>query len=153
MSKLKSLTVLGKICLKLRKQRKAIVFTNGCFDLIHPGHLKILKKSKQKGDILVVGLNSDVSVKKIKGPARPILNQKARAQILSELEIVDYIVLFSQKTPYQTIKKLKPDILVKGGDWKEDQIIGRDMVKKIYRIKLAPGFSTTALIKKIKKSA
>lgn len=153
MPKYNSLKTLKKITAKLKKQGKTIVFTNGCFDLIHPGHLKVFKKAKEKGDVLIVGLNSDSSIRKIKGPKRPVLNQRDRAKLLCALEMVDYVVLFPQETPYQLIKELKPHVLVKGGDWKKDKIIGRDIAKKIYRVKLAAGFSTTALIKKIKKSA
>jgi len=101
-----------------------LFFTNGCYDLIHPGHLKVLSDAKAKGDILIVGLNSDASIKKIKGPKRPILSQKARSTILEYIEIIDYIIIFSQETPYELIKQIKPDILVKGGDWGKDKIIG-----------------------------
>lgn len=153
MKKLVSLKDLEKIVSRLKKQKKIIVFTNGCFDLLHPGHLKILQKAKAKGDVLIVGLNSDSSIKKIKGFGRPVLNQKARASLLSGFSVVDYIVVFSQETPLETIKKIKPQVLVKGGDWGKKEIVGRDIVRKICRIKLAPGFSTTALIRKIKKSA
>ncbi len=135
----------------MRNKHKKIVFTNGCFDLIHPGHIKILKTAKKTGDILIVALNSDNSVKKIKGPKRPILNEKARATILESIGVVDYIILFNQKTPYELIKALKPDILVKGGDWKENEIIGADITNKIYRVKIRPGYSTSKIIEKIKK--
>jgi D-beta-D-heptose 7-phosphate kinase/D-beta-D-heptose 1-phosphate adenosyltransferase len=137
----------------LRKQGKKIVFTNGCFDLLHPGHIKILKTAKQKGDILVVGLNSDSSVKKIKDNSRPIQNQKARIQILKAIKFVDFVIIFGDKTPYNLIKKIKPDILVKGGDWPKDKIIGKDIAKKVFRVKLQPGYSTSGIIKKIRQSA
>lgn len=153
MDKLKSLPALKKIVEKIKKRRKTIVFTNGCFDLLHPGHIKIFQQAKKKGDILIVGLNSDCSVKKIKGEQRPILNEKARSFILSSLEDVDYIVLFDEDTPYRVIKTLAPDYLVKGGDWKLSEIIGREFVKKVFRVKLSPGYSTSGIIEKIETGA
>lgn len=153
MSKIKNASALKSIVTRLKAKGKRIVFTNGCYDIIHPGHIKILNLAKKKGDVLIVGLNSDSSVKKIKGSARPIQNQQARAIVLESLSIIDYLVIFNEETPYKLIKELKPDILVKGGDWKPNQIIGSDLVKKVYRIKLHPGYSTTKIIAKIKKSA
>ncbi len=149
MGKLVKLSTLTKIIGKLRKHRKRIVFTNGCFDLLHPGHLKILREAKAKGDVLVVGLNSDRSVKKIKGRSRPILNQTARAELLASLEIVDYVLLFSEETPLKVIGRIRPDVLVKGMDWKSQAIIGSDIVGQICRIRLRSGYSTTSIIKKI----
>ena len=151
MSKIKSLPALRKIITQLKKQKKRIVFTNGCFDFIHPGHVKILRQAKNKGDILIVGLNADSSVKKIKGSQRPIMNEKARAEVLAALETVDYVVLFKEPTPYNLIQKLKPHILVKGADWSKGKIVGADLVKKVCTIKLSPGHSTTNIIAKIKK--
>ncbi|UCG35614.1 MAG: D-glycero-beta-D-manno-heptose 1-phosphate adenylyltransferase [Candidatus Omnitrophota bacterium] len=151
MSKIKSLPALKKIVTRLKKQKKRIVFTNGCFDFIHPGHIKILRQAKSKGDILIVGLNSDSSVKKIKGPRRPIMNEKARAEVLAALEPIDYIVLFKEPTPYKLIQELKPHTLIKGADWSKDKIIGADLIQKVYSIKLYPGYSTTKIIEKIKK--
>lgn len=136
----------------LRRKGKKIVFTNGCFDLLHLGHLKILREAKTKGDILVVGLNSDSSIKKIKGSTRPILDQKTRANLLVNLKPVDYVVLFKEQTPYDLIKTIRPDVLVKGGDWKKGEIIGENLVKKVYRVKLYPEHSTTHIIDKIKNS-
>jgi D-beta-D-heptose 7-phosphate kinase/D-beta-D-heptose 1-phosphate adenosyltransferase len=150
MSKIKSLSVLKKIVGQLKKNNKRIVFTNGCFDILHPGHIKILKDSKAKGDILIVGLNSDSSIKKIKGPTRPVMDEKARSKVLEAIELVDYIVIFGEDTPYRIIKELKPDCLVKGEDWEKNKIIGREFVKKIFRIKFYPGYSTTGIIQKIK---
>jgi len=149
MSKIKNIEELKKIVLDLKSQHKKIVLTNGCFDLIHPGHIKILKTAKKTGDILIVALNSDISVKKIKGPFRPILNEKARAILLESMTAVDYIVYFDQKTPYNLIKIIKPDVLVKGGDWKKEEIIGTDIVKNVYRVKIKPGYSTSKIIEKI----
>ena len=152
MGKIKNLKNLESDISNLKRKGKTIVFTNGCFDILHLGHLKILKEAKQKGDILVVGLNSDASIKQIKGPKRPIVNQKTRAKILANMIGVDYVILFNQATPYNLIKRIKPDILVKGGDWKQDKIVGNELVKKVYRVKLCLGHSTTNIINKIKKS-
>jgi len=140
---------LKKILDALKKKGKRIVFTNGCFDLLHPGHLKSFADAKRHGDILVVAINSDKSVKKIKGPTRPVIDEKGRAAMVAALEIVDYVTIFSEETPYELIKLLRPNILAKGGDWKLDQIIGREFVDKVVRIVLKPGFSTTNIIKKI----
>jgi rfaE bifunctional protein nucleotidyltransferase chain/domain len=150
MSKVKTLTALKKIIANLKKKNKRVVFTNGCFDILHPGHIKILKDSKSKGDILVVGLNSDSSIRRIKGKTRPVMDEKARSKVLEAIEFVDFIVIFNEDTPYEAIKELKPDYLVKGEDWKADKIIGKEFVKKIFRIKFYPGYSTTGIIKKIK---
>lgn len=149
MGKITTISRLKKEIACLRKKRKILVFTNGCFDILHPGHIKVLQQAKKKGDILIVGLNSDVSIKKIKGAYRPVLNEQARAQLLAALTPVDYVILFNEPTPYELLKKIKPDILVKGGDWDSSRIVGRNIVKKVYRVKLQPGYSTTAIIKKI----
>lgn len=151
--KIKTLQHLKKIIPRLKKQGKIIVFTNGCFDILHYGHIQYLEKAKNKGDILVIGLNSDSSVKRLKGPCRPIVQQKDRARVLAALESVDYVVLFSEDTPFKTIQALKPDILIKGADWKKKTIVGADFVLsyggKVSTIKLAKGRSTTGLIEKI----
>ena len=152
MGKIKNLKELEKDISRLKRKGKKIVFTNGCFDILHLGHLKILQEAKRKGDVLIVGLNSDSSTRKIKGPKRPILAQKTRAKLLANMSQVDYVVLFSETTPYNLIKRIKPDILVKGGDWKRGKIVGNKLVKKVYRIKLCSGHSTTRIINKIKKS-
>ncbi|MBU1113186.1 MAG: adenylyltransferase/cytidyltransferase family protein [Candidatus Omnitrophica bacterium] len=151
MVKIKKLKELVRITRRLKKNGCRIVFTNGCFDLIHPGHIKLFQEAKNKGDILVVGVNSDSSIKRIKGPRRPVLNEKARLAILEHLDLIDYIVVFKALTPYEIIKSIRPNFLVKGGDWPENNIVGRDLVNKVYRVKLKKGHSTTALIKKIKK--
>jgi len=152
MGKIKTASALQAIISKLKAEGKKIVFTNGCFDLLHPGHIKILKQAKSKADVLVVGLNSDSSVKKIKDKGRPILNEKARAQLLESIEFVDYIVFFSEKTPYNLIKKLRPNILVKGKDWPLDKVVGRDLVDKVAGITLKKGYSTSKIIEKIIKT-
>jgi D-beta-D-heptose 7-phosphate kinase/D-beta-D-heptose 1-phosphate adenosyltransferase len=152
MQKLKKIPLLKRIILSLRRQGKTLVFTNGCFDILHPGHIKILRQAKSKGDILIVGLNSDFSLKRIKGCGRPILNEQARAQILSAISYVDYIVIFNEDTPYNLIKLIKPDYLVKGGDWKKEKIIGKEFAKKVFRVKLSSGYSSTGIINKIKSA-
>ncbi|HEQ97844.1 MAG TPA: D-glycero-beta-D-manno-heptose 1-phosphate adenylyltransferase [candidate division Zixibacteria bacterium] len=142
---------------ELRKSWRScrVVFTNGVFDLIHYGHLKLLQDCKILGDVLIVGLNSDASVRKIKGPRRPIMPFKERSKILAALEPVDYVVSFSDETPLKLIKKLKPDVLVKGSDYKVKEIVGAEEVKgwggEVRRVKLLPGHSTSELIKKIGK--
>ena len=152
MGKIKTLKGLVTEISNLKRKGKQIVFTNGCFDLLHLGHLKILQEAKTKGDVLVVGLNSDSSIRRIKGLKRPILNQRTRAKLLANLNPVDYVVLFKETTPYNLIKLIKPDVLVKGGDWKRNEIVGEKIVKKVYRVKLYPERSTTRIINKIKKS-
>ena len=150
--KIISLSRLKKLLHGIRR-KKAIVFTNGCFDIIHAGHVRYLNKAKSLGDILVVGLNSDSSVKNIKGEKRPIMPQRERAEVLSGLEAVDYVVFFNEPTPIRLIKAVLPDILVKGADWASHAIVGADVVKaaggKIARVKLGKGRSTTNIIKKI----
>jgi len=152
-SKLKDREALAKILAGFRARRKKIVFTNGCFDILHPGHVVYLSKAKKLGDILVVGLNSDASVRKIKGRGRPINNEKARSIVLSALSCVDYISIFSESTPECLIGKLKPDVLVKGGDWKGKQIAGSCIVRarggRVVTVPFVKGFSTTSLIKKM----
>jgi len=152
MDKLKTLPALKKIVARLKKQKKQIAFTNGCFDLLHPGHIKIFNEAKKKAEILIVGLNSDSSVRKIKGPRRPVLNQKARAEVIGALSLVDYIVVFKEETPFKTIKTIKPHLLIKGGDWPRNQIVGRNIAKKVVRVRLRKGFSTSKIIEKIIKA-
>jgi len=129
---------------------KKVVFTNGCFDILHIGHIRYLRDAKALGDVLAIGLNSDKSVSKIK-PGRPINPEGHRAEILSSLEIVDYVTLFDEETPYELIKLLKPDVLVKGGDWKKEDIVGSDIAKETRSLPYVKGISTTKLIEKIKK--
>ncbi len=134
--------------------KKKIVFTNGVFDILHTGHVDYLSKARDLGDILVLGLNTDASVKRLnKGPERPINNEVSRATVLGALECVDYIILFDEETPYELIKAIQPDILVKGSDYKAEAIVGYDIVKakggEVITIDLSQGFSTTNIIKKI----
>lgn len=145
-------TEIGKKIAKLKAEGKKIVFTNGCFDLLHVGHVRYLNKAKKLGDILVVGLNSDRSVSRIK-PGRPLTPEKQRAEILSALLAVDYVTIFSEETPLKLIKKVKPDILVKGADWAEGDIIGSNIVKEVRRIPLVKGISTSKIIEKIQRQS
>jgi len=131
------------------KGRK-IVFTNGCFDVLHIGHIRYLRDAKALGDVLVIGLNSDKSVSIIK-PGRPVNPQDRRAEILAALEMVDYISIFEEDTPYELIKVVQPDILVKGGDWKKEDIVGSDIAKETRSLPYVKGVSTTEIIEKIKK--
>lgn len=138
----------------LKAQGKKIVFTNGCFDIIHSGHIYYLGEAKKTGDILIIGLNSDNSVRRLKGNDRPVNNETDRAMVLDALKFVDYVTIFEEDTPYELIKLLQPDILVKGGDYNTDEIVGADIVRKnggeVLIIPYVKGKSTTELIKKIK---
>jgi len=151
-SKMKGAKNLVKTLSSLKKRGKRVVFTNGCFDIIHVGHVDYLSKARQLGDILVVGLNSDSSVRKIKGKGRPINKELDRAKVLSSLCFVDYVTIFNEATPENLIKKVKPDILVKGGDWKARDIVGSSFVKgyggRIKRISFVKGYSTTSIIER-----
>jgi len=128
MNCLKSLEEIKLIRSTLKADNKKVVFTNGCFDLIHAGHIDYLNKAKALGDVLIVGLNSDYSVKRIKGEKRPIINEDERAEIISNIKPVDYVVLFDEDTPAELIKELVPDLLIKGADWKVDKIVGAETV-------------------------
>ncbi len=139
---------------KAKKEGKVVVFTNGCFDILHRGHIESLHQAKELGDILIVGLNTDNSIHKFKSKSRPIFNQNDRAEVLNALTSVDYIVLFNEPTPEKLIEQIKPDILVKGSDYKINEIAGREIVQKyggkVVIIPLLPGYSTTQIINKIK---
>ncbi len=134
--------------LKNIRNSKKIVFTNGCFDILHPGHIYLLEKAASYGDILVVGLNSDNSVRKLKGSSRPVMNEDGRARLLCALRMVDYVVLFDEETPLKVIEKFNPDVLVKGSEYGGGEIVGEDIVPKTIRIKMKAGYSTTQIIKK-----
>lgn len=134
---------------ELKKQGKKIVFTNGCFDIIHSGHIKLLKKCRELGDVVVVGINSDESVRRLKGNQRPINKLKDRIYVISSIRYVDYVIPFSQDTPYELIKSIKPDILVKGGDYKKKDVVGREFAGKVVIVNLLKGRSTTNIIEKI----
>jgi D-beta-D-heptose 7-phosphate kinase/D-beta-D-heptose 1-phosphate adenosyltransferase len=141
-----------------RREKKRIVFTNGCFDLMHIGHTRYLEAAKALGDLLVVGVNSDVSAKSLnKAPDRPIVGESQRAEVVAALGCVDYVVLFPEPDPLNLITALQPDVLVKGGDWTIDRIVGREVVERrggtVKTIPLVPGMSTTALIQRIRSQA
>ena len=152
-SKIKNLKTLKPIINRLKEKGKRIVFTNGCFDILHLGHVEYLEKAKSKGDILIAAINSDDSVRRLKGRKRPIIKEEDRSRILAALESIDYVIIFGQDTPYGLIKELRPDVLIKGADWKKDNIVGLDLVKKyggrVETVKLSPGRSTTGIIRKI----
>ena len=147
---------LIKAVKKLKKKRKKIVFTNGCYDLIHAGHIKFLSKAKKMGDILVLAVNSDASVRRIKGKGRPVSPQRERAEVLAAFSCVDIVTVFYEDDPYNIINDIKPNVLVKGGDWKISKIIGADIVRanrgKVCNIRYEKGKSTTNIIKKVIKN-
>lgn len=140
---------LKDILNKYKENNKKIVFTNGCFDILHRGHVEYLQKARELGDLLVLGLNSDDSVKRLKGNDRPINNEIDRAIVLSALECIDYISIFDEDTPLELIKIVEPDILVKGGDYKIENVVGREYSKETVLIDFVDGYSTTNIIKKI----
>jgi D-glycero-beta-D-manno-heptose 1-phosphate adenylyltransferase len=133
---------------------RRVVFTNGCFDLLHPGHIRSLEAARTLGDVLVVGLNRDASIRQIKGDSRPVITENERAELLASLEAVDFVVLFGEATPREIISRLLPDVLVKGADWGSGEIVGRDEVEraggKVISVPLEPGHSTTAILRKIR---
>ena len=139
---------------KTRAGRK-VVFTNGCFDILHVGHVRYLQEARALGDLLVVGLNSDSSVRKLKGPKRPVNSELARAEVMAALGCVDFVAIFSEDTPLKLIEKVRPEILVKGGDWKIEDIVGGPFVKSyggdVRSLKFVDGFSTTSTIEKISR--
>ena len=145
---------LSEILNKWRLNGDKIVFTNGCFDLIHLGHLEILARSADLGDKLIVAINSDMSIKKIKGNSRPIIEEDSRAKQLAAIEFIDAVILFNEDTPYNLINILKPDVLTKGGDYKKNDIIGNELINKeqgeVVIIPLTQGYSTTSILEKIK---
>jgi len=156
MGEMKDREELKHILKEERRKGKTIVFTNGCFDILHPGHLYLLQEAKNRGDILVVGINSDASLKRLKGEERPIFPQEERAEILASLEMVDYATVFEEDNPYNIINELKPRVLVKGGDWKKEEVIGRDLVEswggEVVIIPYKKGYSTSGILDKIKTS-
>lgn len=147
--KIKELTTIGSRVKKLKEQGKKIVFTNGCFDILHRGHAVYLERAKKMGDILIVGVNSDKSVKRLKGENRPVNIEADRAYLLAALACVDFVVIFDEDTPYDLIKAIKPDVLVKGGDYDNKEVVGSDIVKEVQLISFVDGKSTTGIIKSI----
>ena len=154
--KLKSFQQISQIVSRLKRSHKKIVFTNGCFDILHVGHVRLLKKAKSLGDILVVGLNRDASVKGLKGSGRPVTREMERAEVLCALAVVDYVVFFKEPTPENLIHRVRPDFLVKGGDWRKKDIVGAAFVEsyggRVVPLKFNKGYSTTKLIERIKKT-
>lgn len=155
LQKIKSGDVLDRWLAECRQDGKKIVFSNGCFDILHRGHVEYLAQAADFGDVLVIGLNSDASVKRLKGPSRPINDERARAIVLAGLSFVDAVVLFEEDTPYNLIKKVEPDVLIKGGDYKVEDIVGYDIVTarggKVVTIDLVEGYSTTKTVEKMKE--
>ncbi|MCX8043611.1 MAG: D-glycero-beta-D-manno-heptose 1-phosphate adenylyltransferase [Desulfobacterota bacterium] len=153
--KIKSVAELKPLLRSRQRRGEKVVFTNGCFDLVHAGHVQLLEQARASGDLLVVALNSDASVRGLKGTERPIVPQEQRARVIAALESVDYVVIFEESDPLSIITELKPDVLVKGGDWTPDTIIGRDVVEqaggRVFAIPLMDGVSTSDIIARIKK--
>ena len=148
---IKTLNEIIVLCTELKARGKSVVFTNGCFDLLHTGHVKYLETAKSFGDVLIIGLNSDRSVTALKGEGRPINVQMDRAYILAALEVVDYVVIFDEDTPYKLIKAIKPHTLVKGGDYEGKEVIGQDIADELKLVEFLDGKSSTQTIEKIKQ--
>ncbi|EMG36059.1 D-heptose-1-phosphate adenylyltransferase [Desulfocurvibacter africanus PCS] len=150
--KLRSRSEITAVLAPLRPV-SSIVFTNGCYDILHPGHVDLLQRARSMGDVLVLGLNSDESVRRLKGPTRPVNRLAERAFVLAGLECVDYIVSFDEDTPLELIKAVQPKVLIKGGDWSVENIVGRDVVEaaggSVHSLPLLPGYSTTGLIRRL----
>ena len=151
-SHIKTFDEIKTLSSKLHNQGKKIVFTNGCFDILHVGHVKYLEVAKSYGDVLILGLNADSSVRKLKGPTRPINTQDDRAYILASLESVDYVVIFEEETPYELIKLIKPHVLVKGGDYEGKEVVGQDIADELKLVQFVDGKSTTNTIKRIQEN-
>jgi rfaE bifunctional protein nucleotidyltransferase chain/domain len=154
--KIQNLKNLKKVRLSLKKQGKKVVFTNGCFDLLHSGHVHLFREARKLGDVLIVAVNDDSSVQKIKGPRRPIFSLKERLEILEAVQFIDYLIPFSQETPRKVISSLLPDILVKGGDWNMDEVVGREEVTtaggKVVLIPPREGQSTSQILSRVIES-
>jgi len=154
-SKVVSPKEVSSLCDRLRREKAVIVFTNGIFDLLHPGHVEYLSAAREMGTHLIVGINTDESTRRIKGEKRPLIPMESRAEVLAALSAVSYVTWFEEDTPAEIIRKVRPAILVKGGDWKPEQIVGRDFVEsyggKVSSIPYIPGTSTSAMIEKILK--
>jgi len=153
MNKIRSLRELIPVRRKLRHEGKTVVFTNGCFDLLHGGHIRLFREAKRRGDILVVALNTDASVRKIKGPSRPIFPLKERLEVLSAVADIDYLTWFAENTPRKIIAALLPDVLIKGGDWTPDEVVGRAKVAaaggRVVIVPYLKGHSSTSIIDRI----
>jgi D-beta-D-heptose 7-phosphate kinase/D-beta-D-heptose 1-phosphate adenosyltransferase len=153
MEKILSLKQLLKACQKAKMDSQRVVFTNGCFDLIHPGHISYLREARSLGDLLIVAINSDASIQRIKGPSRPILSENERAIVLAAMEMVNYVTIFDEETPHKVISEILPNVLVKGGDWSIDKIVGRQEVEAnggmVRSLPYVTGASTTDIITRI----
>ena len=153
-SKIVSRTDLSKIIDDLQSQNKKIIFSNGCFDLVHRGHVEYLAKAADLADVFVLGLNTDASVSRLKGPSRPLQDQEARAILMAGFSFIDYVVFFDEDTPLELIKEVQPDVLVKGNDYKIEDVVGYDVVTKkggtVQTVKLTEGYSTSIIVDKIK---
>ncbi len=156
MGKVVSREELVSIRRRLKAERRSVVFTNGCFDILHRGHVDYLSKARAMGDVLVVGLNTDASVRRLKGPSRPVVDQDDRAVVMAALAVVDYVCLFSEDTPLELITAIVPDVLVKGADWPIDKVVGREVVEsaggRVQAIEFVPDRSTTSIIDRIRSS-
>jgi D-beta-D-heptose 7-phosphate kinase/D-beta-D-heptose 1-phosphate adenosyltransferase len=154
--KIKSIEELKAVVAGLKQQGKTVVFTNGCFDIIHVGHVRLLQEAQTFGDVLIVALNSDFSVRALKGADRPLVSEEQRAEVVAALETVDYVVIFNELDPLRIITELKPQVLVKGGDWTVDTIIGGDVVEqaggKVVALRFVDGVSSTTIIQRILNS-
>ncbi|MGB5218103.1 MAG: D-glycero-beta-D-manno-heptose 1-phosphate adenylyltransferase [Smithella sp.] len=156
MNKILDREALRKKLIELRNQGKKIAFTNGCFDILHVGHVRYLREARKTGDVLVLALNSDSSIRAIKGEKRPLVSEQERAEVLAALEFIDFVTIFPELTPLELINFLKPDVLIKGGDWPEEKVVGREEVKQWGgRVAIIPeveGKSTTNVVEKIIKT-
>ena len=152
--KLKSLDELERLTSQAKACGKRIVFTNGCFDILHPGHLHVLREARALGDLLIVAINSDQSVKQLKGPARPVMPEAQRAELIAALEMVDYVIVFEEPDPSHLIAAIRPDILAKGGDYSRDTVVGADLIEqsggRVAVIPYLKGFSTSEIIERIR---
>ena len=153
--KIQSWTALSRIVRQAKTRGRTVVFTNGCFDLLHAGHVRLLERAKRYGDLLIVGVNSDRSVKALKGAGRPIVAQRDRLLVLAALASVDYVTLFHEATPQRLVERLRPHVLMKGADWSARKIVGRETVLRrggrVVRVPLLKGYSTSALIQRIRR--
>ncbi len=140
-----------------KSEDKTVIFTNGCFDILHRGHVEYLAKAKALGDVLIVGVNSDASARRIKGPDRPVVNEEDRAHVVAALASVDYVCLFGEDTPYELIRALVPDVLVKGADWPLEKVVGKDIVEEaggtVQTIEFLPNRSTTSILERVRRSS
>lgn len=156
-AKIKTAAALSRVVRQANARGRRVVFTNGCFDLVHAGHVRLLEHARRQGDLLVVGINSDRSVRGLKGPGHPVIGERDRALLLAALQSVDYVTIFSEPTPQRLIEQLQPDVLMKGADWSASAIVGSDVVRRkggrVVRYPLLRGYSTTKLIRRIKATA